>query len=373
MDAGTSSRPPIVLGIGVLTQDLIGSVPSFPQPDSKIRTTSLVYSQGGNIGNELTCLARLGIECFVLSKVGKDSFGEGIIQSLATEKINSSYVVAHGNTSFSYIILDTCTKTRTIINTPGDDLALKEINLEILDKVQFIVMDGRHTQASLQIAQITQKQGKQPIFLELERLRPNILQLIPFASYILTSSNFPDEVFQFLSYNVSERGELSEIDIEKGPLHVLMKLCRNSNWIVVTKGSLGSVLIKKTEDDDNDRLPVFSSIEECIEKLSSLQQHQDNEQRLPQVSKAFVKYSLSSEKYEFSVFYCPAYFMKEPEIVDTVGAGDCFLGCCVFSVLSIFTIDKMLRFASFMAAEKCKKMGARDGILHKHNIDFNVF
>jgi ribokinase len=55
----------------------------------------------------------------------------------------------------------------------------------------------------------------------------------------------------------------------------------------------------------------------------------------------------------------PAYDVEE---VDTTGAGDVFHGGYIFGILKRWNIISTVRFASAMAAIKCRKVGGRAGI-----------
>ncbi|KAI7735655.1 hypothetical protein M8C21_005202 [Ambrosia artemisiifolia] len=57
----TQVESPTVLGFGGVGVDLLATVAEFPNPDDKIRSTSLKVQGGGNAGNALTCAARLGL------------------------------------------------------------------------------------------------------------------------------------------------------------------------------------------------------------------------------------------------------------------------------------------------------------------------
>ena len=85
------------VGCGSVTMDFLATVAAYPKPDDKIRSTSLKVSSyssftfheficvlvlftlinggfsqvqgGGNVGNALTCLARLGLNPRLISKV----------------------------------------------------------------------------------------------------------------------------------------------------------------------------------------------------------------------------------------------------------------------------------------------------------------
>ncbi|WRX08324.1 hypothetical protein QQP08_000811 [Theobroma cacao] len=69
----SESLPPlpqhrIVLGCGAVSVDFLATVASYPNPDDKIRSTSLKVQGGGNAGNSLTCAARLGLNPRLISK-----------------------------------------------------------------------------------------------------------------------------------------------------------------------------------------------------------------------------------------------------------------------------------------------------------------
>lgn len=58
-------------------------------------------------------------------------------------------------------------------------------------------------------------------------------------------------------------------------------------------------------------------------------------------------------------FHAPACRVR---VVDTTGAGDVYHGAYCAALLAGLPLDKRLRFANFMAAQKCRVAGARAGI-----------
>ncbi|OWM80007.1 hypothetical protein CDL15_Pgr009985 [Punica granatum] len=81
------------VGLGMLSVDFLATVASFPKPDDKIRRTSLKVQGGGNSGNALTCVARLGLSPRLISKVADDSQGQSIIEELEADGVDTSYIV----------------------------------------------------------------------------------------------------------------------------------------------------------------------------------------------------------------------------------------------------------------------------------------
>lgn len=77
----------------------------------KIRCDNALSEQtqgGGNCANALTAAARLGLRPYLISKIGDDGIGDGIISELEADGVNTDYVIrAEGQPSpFTYIIVD---------------------------------------------------------------------------------------------------------------------------------------------------------------------------------------------------------------------------------------------------------------------------
>jgi sugar/nucleoside kinase (ribokinase family) len=55
-------------------------------------------------------------------------------------------------------------------------------------------------------------------------------------------------------------------------------------------------------------------------------------------------------------------FLHPEDIVDTTGAGDGFIGATIYGILANLPLGKTIALASYVAAEKIKKKGARSGL-----------
>lgn len=127
-----------VLSVGLAGVDAIAQVERFPQPDSKVRTTSLQLMGGGNAANATTALRRLGVPCTLLSKLGDDAYGRDALRELQQEGIDTRLVrvSARTNTTFTYVIVDATEKTRSCISTAArEQLVESEACAEILHAV----------------------------------------------------------------------------------------------------------------------------------------------------------------------------------------------------------------------------------------------
>lgn len=112
-----------VLGLGVACVDIIACVQSFPQPDEKIRADSVQQFSGGNVGNTLTAISKLGTAAAsIFTKVGKDSNGEFIVDDLRKVNVDVRHVIVTTSapTLSVYVIVDRQAR-RTCIASPNEE------------------------------------------------------------------------------------------------------------------------------------------------------------------------------------------------------------------------------------------------------------
>lgn len=317
-----------VLGLGMSGVDILATVDGYPMPDEKVRTTSVSVLGGGNTANALTAARRLGIPCSLVSKVGDDMYGRAAIQELQEDGIDTRLVAAKNgvNTSFTYVIVDTKNGTRTCISTASnEDLLVTEINEAMLDDVSLVVLDGRHTLAALQLAKYAKKRGI-PILLDVERDRPYIRDLLPYADYIVTNSVYP---FVF------SPDAMGKVDA----MQMLLEAC-DAQFVITTLGAAGSLMVQR----ENNR-----------EKGTGLDML---------VRSKVVKSHRNSRIYE--VIECPAWPVEK--IVDTTGAGDAFIGGVIYGTAAKLSHERMLCLASRVAAAKLCGIGSRTALPRREEL-----
>nr|KYP70763.1 Ribokinase [Cajanus cajan] len=148
------------VGCGAVSVDFLATVAAFPNPDDKIRSTSFKVQGGGNAGNALTCASRLGLKPRLISKVADDTQGRDILHELQVDGVDTSFMAVSqdGTSPFTYIIVDSQTKSRTCIHTPGfppmkpDDLPESSL-LTALNGSRLVYFDGRLHETALVVAQ----------------------------------------------------------------------------------------------------------------------------------------------------------------------------------------------------------------------------
>ncbi|KAG6724549.1 hypothetical protein I3842_03G262300 [Carya illinoinensis] len=354
----SDSLPPpenrIVVGCGTVTVDYLAAVAAYPKPDDKIRTTSLKVQGGGNAGNALTCVARLGLKPRLISKVADDAQGKGILGELEADGVDTSpFAVSEGgNSPFSYIIVDNQMKTRTSIHTPGyppmipDDLSRASL-LSALDGASIVYFDGRvHETASIVAQEAVRK--RIPILIDAERVREGLDDLLKLADYAICSAKFPQAWTEAPS-------------VPSALVSILLRL-PNIKFVIVTLGEDGCIMLERSVDEGPETEEISVDI-----LLESLKQQKDKTTAIP----TCISSSVTRLRANGIGTVCGRLFLgtaeKIPpsELIDTTGAGDAFIGAVVYALCANMPPETMLPFASRVAAVNCRALGARTGLPHR--------
>ncbi|KAJ9176518.1 hypothetical protein P3X46_011824 [Hevea brasiliensis] len=344
----------IVLGCGGISVDFLAAVAAYPKPDDKIRSTSLKVQGGGNAGNSMTCAARLGLNPRIISKIADDSQGRSILEELEADGVDTAFIVVSkdGNSPFTYVIVDNQTKTRTCIHTPGyppmilDDLSQSSL-LSALDGVRIVYSDGRLPEIALVVAQEAYRQNI-PILIDAERKREGLDDLLKLASYVVCSAKFPQAWTEAPS-------------IPSALVSMLLRL-PNIKFVIVTLGEDGCIMLERSTNE----APV-SEETDVDSLLETLKKRKDDAIAIPKCfSSSLTKLRANGiGTVNGRLFVGTVEKIPPPELVDTTGAGDAFIGAVLYAICAKMPPEKMLPFAAQVAAASCRALGARTGLPHR--------
>lgn len=85
------NQPHIVV-LGSLNMDLVANTARLPIPGETITGDRFAMIPGGKGANQAIAVSRLGIPCRMVGRVGNDSFGQHLIQSLQDNQVDSTGV-----------------------------------------------------------------------------------------------------------------------------------------------------------------------------------------------------------------------------------------------------------------------------------------
>ncbi|WVY99109.1 hypothetical protein V8G54_031260 [Vigna mungo] len=406
----------VVVGCGGVSVDFLASVAAYPKPDDKIRTTNLKVQGGGNAGNALTCLARLGLNARLISKVADDSQGRGILDELRADGVDTSFIVVlfktalfviftvldmsnimipcgcipcylqvskEGTSPFTYIIVDNQTKTRTCIHTPGyppmiPDNLPKSSLLSALDGAKIAYFDGRLPDTALLVAQEAVKKNI-PILIDAERPREGLDDLLKLADYVVCSAKFPKLSNLYAILFVMEKGHFfpdsngtyhfpflvaawTEASTLPQALVSMLLMLPNIKFVIVTLGKDGCIMLERTADTGPSAEEVDADT-----LLESLELKRNRSVSTPTCMQSSVA-KLKAEgigTVSGKLYVGTAESIPPSELVDTTGAGDAFIGAVIYAICAKFTPEKMLSFAANVAGAKCRDLGARSGLPYR--------
>ena len=353
---------PHVCGIGTLCLDYIAFVDKYPTPDSKVRSNDCTIGGGGNIGNTLTAISRLGVcKASVATQVGSDGNGKYILDELQRERIITTGVFQNPNisTPFTYILVDSSEATRTCIHTPmTKEITAEDLMTSLLkigEEPSLLHLDSRQTEAALHLVKKLRSLPMRgstvipTITIDCEKNRPpHMNSLIDHCDIVFSNEHFP-LTFKSLSEGADE-GEVVGLDgldldlnkirgILRGMAAIIDKF-KHVSIVVTSLGANGAVLL-------------------CRESIKEAKCRQVKDFYL--VREAGVK--------EFSALYCYPYPLgKGPglgKVVDTTGAGDAFIGGFISTYLDTKgALGPALVTGTLTAASKITKPGARAGLPH---------
>ena len=356
---------PRVVGVGSAGVDYLASVAAFPKPDEKLRTDAFETQGGGNCGNALTAVARLGLRPSILTKLSDDGAGKAILDELRDDGVDTAHVVIEPGKSspFTYIIVDREGSTRTCIHTPGPEFTPKEMPLaaieRLLDGASLCYFDGRLTEVAIEVAKVAKARGV-PVLVEGERLRDNLPALLAMGDYVCTSANYPQDS------NPDAQG------FEAAMVAMASKLPA-AKAIVTTLGSRGAVCLVRApaRAGESARAESLADVVSKLEKDAAVGMPGGMlggapVPAWPVVSDAVVLTDAGDEAAAalgaVEVIFAPAAKLQKSSVVDTTGAGDAFIGSMCYGVATGMELKDAMRLGAYVAAKKCGSLGARPGL-----------
>jgi ketohexokinase len=269
-------------------------LPRYPQEDDELRAMHSYRTPGGNACNTARILAKLGHKVRLISTLGNDASAQWLKNQLQLEKVDTELCPALSGqtTPFSSIWLNQQNGSRTISHYRE----LAELSSEDLTplydlSVDWIHFEGRNIETLSRFIKSSEVHKRVNLSLELEKVRPNIEQLLPWMNTVIVSSHYLRENKQAPAACMDS---LKQINSELN--------------IVCTLGADGLIAM-------------------------------DNSGQVIQIAAQTV-----------------------PQVVDSIGAGDCFIAGYISQILQTRNFEQSLNYANHLAALKIQHQG----------INFNV-
>ena len=116
--------------IGSLNMDLVVNVENMPKKGQTLIGSNFKEVPGGKGANQAVAMARLGGDVTMIGKVGNDSFGQTLIDSLKKDNVNTTYIHKEdGSTGVAMITVDKNAEN-SIVVAPGANFKMGKNDID---------------------------------------------------------------------------------------------------------------------------------------------------------------------------------------------------------------------------------------------------
>jgi len=310
---------------GASNMDLIAYTSRFPAPGETIKGHKFQSGFGGKGANQAVAIANLGGEVYMVTKVGKDTFGVQTVENYKSKGVKTDYVFVDEELVTGcapVLVRDDGENAIVIIGGANDaftDADLASVSSHLLPLCSlFICQLEVPIHMNDILLRSARSLGVQTIL--------NVAPAAPLPPSMLANTSIlianETEAFQILNESPVE-SENPLLRAEDAVLRLFQKA--PFDCVVVTLGSKGCLA----------GLPVSDLYKDHPLKEGEWRHLHEN----------------------ICVFYVPA--PKVEKVVDTTGAGDCFVGSFGFYLSEGKTVVQAVRAAAALASLSVQKMGTQ--------------
>ena len=249
-----------ILVVGSLNADLVVRAPRFPQPGETISGEDLQVIPGGKGANQAVAAARLGASVSMLGRVGKDNFGDFLLDNLKSNHVDTALIQRDDtSTGTATIIVDSNGQNGIVLSAGANgkvsssDVASSQLNA-----------------ASFPTPSTRSGRRFNLLLLQLEIPTPTVLSAAKLAKennvrVILNpapAKELPDELIALSDFIIPNETELSLLtgmdvnDIFTAEQAARKLLERGAQNVIVTMGSKGALIVDRQTSTHVDTFKV---------------------------------------------------------------------------------------------------------------------
>jgi len=238
---------PDILVVGSLNTDLVVQAPHFPLPGETISGGDLQVIPGGKGANQAVAAARLGANVSMLGRVGKDNFGDFLLDNLKSNSVDSQLVQRDDASTGTATIIVDANGQNSIVLSAGANGKVSTTDVEHASPLHhklLLLQLEIPTLTVLRAAQLAKENGVTVI------LNP------------APAKEIPDELIALADFIVPNETELSLLtgmdvnDLPSTEKAARVLLERGAKHVIVTLGSKGALLVDKKTSTQVDTFKV---------------------------------------------------------------------------------------------------------------------
>jgi ribokinase len=234
---------------GSLNMDLVIHSPRIPQPGETIIGGDFQMAPGGKGANQAVAAARLGAQVWMVGRVGKDAFGQSLLNGLLADGVDHTYVTQDSETAsgVASIVVDEAGQNSIVVASgangrlsPADINAAKKV---IIGADVLLLQLESPLETVLEAAQIAHAHGV-TVILNPAPARPLPAELFPLVDVLIPNES---ETTLLTDMPVDDR---NQAEVAATALREL-----GLNLVVLTLGKRGALLAQKGKTI---RVPAFN-------------------------------------------------------------------------------------------------------------------
>lgn len=238
---------PKILVAGSLNADLVVRAPRFPRPGETISGEDLQVIPGGKGANQAVAAARLGADVSMLGRVGRDNFGDFLINNLKLNKVDTRLVQRDDASTGAAIIVVDANGQNSIVLSPGANRKVASTDVERASFQDFSLL-----LLQLEIPTPT-------VFSAARRAKANGVRILLNPA---PAKELPDELIALADFLIPNETELSLLtgrevtDLPSAEAAARKLRERGAQNVIVTLGSKGALIVTAEEVTHVDAFPV---------------------------------------------------------------------------------------------------------------------
>jgi ribokinase len=225
-----------ILVVGSLNADLVVRAPRFPQPGETISGEDLQVIPGGKGANQAVAAARLGATVSMLGRVGKDNFGNFLLDNLKQNNVDATHVQRDDASTGTAIIVVDENGQNSIVLSAGANGKVASLDVEHASFSTFNLL-------LLQLEIPTQT-----VLSAARRAKENNVRVILNPAPAKEISDELISLADFIIPNETELSMLTGVDVKDIPSAESAGrklLNRGAKNVIVTLGSKGALIVDR--------------------------------------------------------------------------------------------------------------------------------
>jgi len=237
MTATASSKPASVVVVGSINMDMVSHSPRLPAPGETLVGEAFVMAPGGKGANQAVAAARLGAEVAFVSRVGTRQHGAELLAALGAEGVHTAAVATDATVlpGIAVIMVASQGGENSIVYVPGSNAQLSAADVE---QAKAVLQAARVVVAQLEVPQPAIAQAFALARAAGVTTILNAAPALPVSAELLAQT-------QWLVLNETEAGQMAGIpsaSLEQVRAAAEALLARGPGQVVVTLGAQGVLL-----------------------------------------------------------------------------------------------------------------------------------